>query len=110
MEPVVDCPVLAISLSVSWFIAFRASLQRQKPFDGEPAVIGEKRTGQENPIEDVARIFAVVPVEQNSAHDSHTPSGDHIACPMLVLVEARDTDERRGAIARGRHVARCAWP
>src|SRR5438552_13563243 len=110
MEPVLDCPVLAISLSVSWFIAFRASLQRQKPFDGEPAVIGEKRAGQENPIEDVARIFAVVPVEQDSAHYSYARSSDHIARPVLVLVEPRDTDERRGAIARGSHVVRCAWP
>ena len=104
MEPVLDCPALAMSLSVSWFMAFGALLQWQKPFDGKPAVNGDNRTGQENPIEDVARIFAVVPVEQDSAHSSDTRSGGHIARPVLVLLEPRDTDEHRGAITRRSHV------
>src|SRR5947207_461213 len=104
MELALDWPALAMSLSVSWFIAFRELLQRQKPFEGEPAVIRENRMGQENPIEDIARIFPVVSVEQDSAHSSDTRSGGHIARPVLVLVEPRDTDEHRGAITRRSHV------
>jgi hypothetical protein len=86
------------------------SPSRQEPDYRNPAMIGHDRSRKEYPIENVIRISAIVPVEEDAAHGPDSSSGDNIARPVLILVETREPYQRRHTIARRRHVARRARP